>query len=376
MAPVPYHTGKFPPSIESLDMMRLLPLIGPANAAVARYDGVLHGIPEANVLLSPLMAQEAVLSSKIEGTQATLGEVLEFEAAEETATGAKRADIQEVLNYRRAMHRAVEPMKSLPLSQRLIRNTHEALLDGVRGTDKMPGEYRRVQNWIGPAGTQLEGARFVPPSPDQLPDLMSVWERYMHEDAPDRLLQLAILHAEFEAIHPFLDGNGRIGRLLVPLFLMDKGLLSSPSFYVSGYLEARRDEYYDRLLAVSRDGDWTGWCAFFLAALKEQAQANEKKAKDVQALYETKKTWIVEQTHSQYAVKALDWFFAQPIFATPTFISAVDIPEPSAKRLVRAARDGGLLREVRPGRGRRSAIYCFPELLEIVEGRPLFVDHG
>lgn len=376
MAPVHYHKGKFPPSIESLDMAHLLPLIGPANAAVARYDGVLHGIPDADVLLSPLMAQEAVLSSKIEGTQATLGEVLEFEAAEETATGAKRDDIQEVLNYRKAMRRAVELLNSLPLSQRLIRNTHEVLLEGVRGTNKAPGEYRRVQNWIGPAGTQLEGARYVPPSADQVPELMSGWERYVHEDAPDKLLQLAILHAEFEAIHPFLDGNGRIGRLLVPLFLMDKGLLSSPSFYVSGYLEARRDEYYERLLAVSRDGDWTRWCAFFLAALKEQAQANERKAKAVQELYEAKKTWIVEQTHSQYAVKALDWFFGQPIFATPTFIRSVDIPERTAKRLVREARDGGLLHQVRPRHGRSPAVYCFPELLEIAEGKSLFVGHG
>ncbi len=372
MASVHYHSGKFPPSVDSLDMARLLPLIGPANAAVARYDGMLHGIPDADVLLSPLMAQEAVLSSKIEGTQATLGEVLGFEAAEETATGSKRDDIQEVLNYRRAMRSAMELLKSLPLSQRLIRNTHEVLLDGVRGTNKTPGEYRRVQNWIGPAGTQLEGARFVPPTPEQVPDLMSEWERYVHGNAPDKLLQLAILHAEFEAIHPFLDGNGRIGRLLVPLFLMTKGLLSSPSFYVSGYLEARREEYYDRLLAVSRDDDWTGWCEFFLRALTAQARTNEEKTKAVQDLYNEKKNWIVEQTHSQYAVSALDWFFTRPIFKTTDFIRSAGIPRATAERITREIRDGGMLREVRPNSGRQAAILAFTELLNIAEGKDVF----
>lgn len=372
MSAVHYHHGKFPPASESLDWPRLLPLIGPANAAVARYDGVLHGIPNADVLLSPLMAQEAVLSSKIEGTQATLGEVLEFEASADTATGAKRDDILEVLNYRRAMRQAVDEMKTLPLSQRLIRNTHQTLLDGVRGANKAPGDYRRVQNWIGSAGTTMEAARFVPPSPEKIADLMTAWERYLHDEAPDRLLQLAVLHAEFEAIHPFLDGNGRIGRLLVPLFLMDKGLLSSPAFYVSGYLEARRDQYYDRLLAVSRDGDWTGWCEFFLIALTEQARSSQAQAEAVHTLYSAKKDWIVEQTHSQYAVRALDWFFGRPIFRTTDFVRTGGIPKPTAERIIREVRDAGLLLELRPGSGRRAAILAFRELLNIAEGREVF----
>lgn len=367
MAAVRYHEGAFPPV--ELDWQRLIPLIGPANAAVARYEGVLHGILNAQVLLSPLTAQEAVLSSKIEGTQATLGEVLEFEAAEETASGEKRDDIQEVMNYRRAMRHAVEMLKTLPLSQRVVRSTHEVLLAGVRGENKTPGEYRRMPNWIGPAGCLVEEARYVPPPATRVPDLMSTWEKYMHSQAPDKLVQLAIVHAEFESIHPFLDGNGRIGRLLVPLFLVEKQLLSSPDFYVSAYLEARREEYYDRLLAVSRDGDWTGWCAFFLAAMTEQARDNEAKAKAILALYQQKKDWIAERTRSQYAVRALDWFFNRPIFKTSDFVASSGIPKPTANRIVREVRDAGLLRELRPGSGRRAAILAFPELLNIAEGR-------
>lgn len=370
MGAVKYHEGRFPPS--ELDWPKLLPLIGPASAAVARYEGVLHGIPNSQVLLSPLTTQEAVLSSKIEGTQATIGEVLEFEAEEESATGEKRNDIQEVLNYRAAMRHAVSSLERLPLSQRVVRDAHEVLMQGVRGENKSPGQYRRIPNWIGPAGCSVDTAHFVPPSAERVPDLMAGWERYLHGDAPDRLVQLAILHAEFEAIHPFLDGNGRIGRLIVPLFLVNAELLTSPDFYVSAYLEARREEYYERLLAISRDNDWSGWCVFFLTALTEQARDNESKAKAILELYKQKKEWITELTHSQYAIRALDWFFSRPIFKTSDFVRSAQIPTPTANRIVRLARDGGLLRELRPSSGRRPAILMFSDLLNIAEGRSVF----
>lgn len=367
VAAVQYHTGGFPPA--NLDWQRLLPLIGPAHAAIASYQGVLHGIPNAGVLLSPLTTQEAVLSSKIEGTQATMGEVLEFEAAEDTATGAKRDDIQEVLNYRRALHHAGGLRERYPLSQRVVRETHRVLMEGVRGSSKAPGEYRRIQNWIGPHGSVLEVARYVPPGADRVPELMSDWEKYLHAESPDLLVQLSIIHAEFEAIHPFLDGNGRIGRLLVPLYLVDKGILRGPVFYVSGYLEANRDEYYDRLLAVSRDDDWTGWCVFFLTALTEQARENESRARAIHTLYEQKKNWILDVTGSRHAVKALDWFFGRPIFKIPDYVASVDIPDRTASRILHIVREQGMLRELRPGRGRRAAIIVFSELLNIAEGR-------
>ena len=252
---VRYHQGRFPP--DRLDWQRLLPLIGPANAAVALYRGALLSVPNPDVLLSPLTAQEAVLSSRIEGTQATLGEVLEFEAEGDAndETTPKTADIQEVLNYRAALREGTQLLRDLPLSQRVIRQTHAVLMQGVRGRNKAPGEYRAVPNWIGPAGAGVEAARFVPCGADKVVSCMDRLESYIHEAAPDRLVQLAIVHAEFEAIHPFLDGNGRLGRLMIPLFLFSHGLLAQPNFYMSEFLEQNRDEYYERLLATSARDD-------------------------------------------------------------------------------------------------------------------------
>lgn len=372
MPPIIYHEGSFPPP--QLDWPRLLPLIGPANAAVARYEGVLHGIPNASVLLSPLSTQEAVLSSKIEGTQATFGEVLEFEAEGSDVTdGTSRvADIHEVLNYRAALREAVTLMQTLPLSQQVINAAHAVLMQGVRGHNKSPGEYRRIPNWIGASGCTMEQARFVPPGAVQVPLAMSAWEKYLHSAAPDLLVQLAILHAEFEAIHPFLDGNGRLGRLLVPLFMVEKKLLSSPNFYISAFLESHRDEYYDRLLAVSGSGDWTGWCEFFLTGLISQAEDNQTKALAILALYRQKKDWITELTHSHHAVRALDWFFSRPIFKTSDFVGSSGLPKPTANRILRLVRDKGLLTELKPASGRRAAILSFPELLNIAEGREVF----
>lgn len=370
--PVDYHYGKFPP--ENLDWPRLLPLVGPANAAVARFEGVLHGIPNPNVLLSPLTAQEAVLSSRIEGTQATLGEVLEYEAegAVDDESTPKKADIREVLNYRAALLSASGMLEALPLSQRLVRVAHERLMQGVRGRNKSPGHYRRVPNWIGPEGCPIEEARFIPCDAARLPGAMDKWEKFLHSDAPDVLVQLAIAHAEFEAIHPFLDGNGRLGRLIVPLFLKAKGLLSNPNFYLSQYLDHFRDEYYGRLLAVSRDDDWTGWCEFFLRAIIAQAESNQSKAKAIHALYDERKGWIMEVTRSQHAVRALDWFFSRPIFRTSDFVASADIPRPTANRILRLVRDEGMLREMRPASGRRPAVLSFPALLNISEGEEAF----
>jgi Fic family protein len=369
---VQYHLGQFPPV--ELDWSQLIPLLGPSSAAVARYDGTLAAIPNAAVLLSPLTTQEAVLSSRIEGTQATMGEVLEFEAEGDTPglSDERRADIHEVLNYRAAMRQAEKMLAELPLSLRVISEAHKVLLAGVRGQGKAPGEYRRIPNWIGPAGCTVEHARFVPISADKLPDAMSAWERFIHDDAADRLVQLALLHAEFEALHPFLDGNGRLGRMLVPLFMWQTGLIQRPMFYVSAFLEAHRDEYYERLLAVSRDGDWTGWCRFFLGALKTQAEENQQKAAAILGLYERMKREVADLTRSQYAIHALDWLFERPIFKSSDFVASAGIPEPTAKRIVPALREAGILRVLVEASGRRAATLCFPALLNIAEGREAF----
>lgn len=370
--PVHYHTGKFPP--RQLDWDRLIPLIGPASAALARYDGLLSAIRNANVLLSPLTTQEAVLSSRIEGTQATMGEVLEYEAggAPEAFDAKKIDDIHEVLNYRRAMREAVDKLQRLPLCQRVIKQIHSTLLDRVRGHDRARGRYKPVPNYIRTTGCSLEEARFVPIAPEQVDEGMSRWEKYLHARAPDQLVQLAIAHAEFEALHPFLDGNGRLGRMLIPLFLYERKLLHAPVFYLSEYLEANRQEYYDRLLMVSSKDDWTGWCQFFLGALAKQAEENQAKARGILDLYEKKKEVAASTTHSQYAMAALDFLFSQPVFSSSHFVSQSRIPAPTARRILNLFYDKGLLKEVRKASGRRPAIFAFRELLNIAEGRTVF----
>ena len=364
---VRYHPGRFPPA--DLDWPALIPFLGPAAAAVARYDGTLAAAPSRNILLAPLTTREAVLSSRIEGTQTTMSEVLEFEAGQEPDSPDRREDIREVLNYRSAMRRAEEMLTELPLSQRVIREAHRVLMTGVRGEGQAPGEYRRIANWIGPPGCAIEDATFVPVGADALPDAMSAWERYVHRDEPDRLVQLAVLHAEFEALHPFLDGNGRVGRMLVPLFLWQRGLIRAPMFYISAYFEARRDAYHDGLLAVSRDRDWTGWCRFFLEAVRVQAEENLTKAQGIIDLYESLKRHVAELTRSRHAIRALDWIFQYPIFRSSDFTSTAGIAERTARRILDVLCKAGVLRIVNPGSGRRTTVLVFPALLNVAEGR-------
>lgn len=372
MSAVQYHHDKFPPA--TLEWERLIPLLEPAAAAVARYDGALSAVPNAAVLLSPLSTREAVLSSRIEGTQATMGEVLEFEARgdRKDIPEQKREDILEVLNYRQAMRSSVKMMDELPLCGRVIRSAHDILLNSVRGHGKAPGEYRRLANWIGPAGCTADTAYFVPIDAGEVSNAMGRWERYVNSDQPAKLVQLAIMHAEFEAIHPFLDGNGRIGRMLVPLFMYQSGLIQSPMFYISAYLEANRNIYYERLRAVSRDDDWTGWCIFFLEAIRAQAEENLRKTNDILGLYNVLKTRIPDVTRSQYAIHAVEWIFDRPIFRGSDFVKSSAIPNPTAHRILTILRDEGILKVLVESRGSRSAAYVFPELLNIAEGHTAF----
>lgn len=370
---VRYHLGKFPP--DQLDWPQLLPLIGPANAALARYDGVLSAVPNAHVLSTPLTTEEAVLSSKIEGTQATMGEVLHYEAVGDVGTPEpeKRADIHEILNYRRALHHAVEQLKDLPLCLRLIRDTHAVLMDGVRGQEKEPGRFRSRQNWIGAHGCTVEQARFVPILTENLDSGMAAWEQYLHRtDVGDILVQLAIVHAEFESLHPFSDGNGRLGRMLIPLYLYERKVLAKPCFYLSAYLESNRQEYYDRLLAVSAQGDWTGWCRFFLTALIAQAKANTAKAHGILELYDASIERIQELSHSKFTPQAVEFLFQRAIFQTTAFIKNAGIPPATARLFLNQLSEGGLIRTLNEARGRRAAVMCFPELLNIAEGKKAF----
>ena len=371
MAPTRYHTNRFPPD-ERLDWRALIPFVGPAAAALARYDGMLAAVPNPDVLITPLTTNEALLSSRIEGTVATMGDVLGFEAGQEPESPSRRDDFQEILNYRNALTRAEELLGDLPLCLRVVREAHEVLLLGVRGEGMAPGEFRRVPNWIGPPNCTIEEASFVPIGADLLPEAMSEWERYIHGETLDRLVQLAILHAEFEALHPFHDGNGRLGRMLVPLFLWRFGLIRLPRFYISGYFEACRDQYYERLLSVSRDDDWTGWCRFFLEAVRVQAEENLKKAYGIVRLYEKMVSDVTELTRSHHAVHAMSWIFANPIFASAHFVNTAGIPEPTARRFLRVLTKGNILHVLRPGRGRRTGIFACRDLLNVAEGKEIF----
>lgn len=357
--------------VEVLDWRQLLPLVGQANAALARYDGLLAGIPNPAVMLSPLTTQEAVLSSRIEGTQATVDEVLEQEAGL-LKEGEKGEDIREISNYRQALFQGREHLKDYPIRLAFVRELHRTLMSSVRGQDKTPGEFRRDQNWIGRYGCTLEQASFVPPNPLQLPDHLRAWEAYLDSDDVDFLMQTAVVHAQFELLHPFKDGNGRIGRILIPLFLYQKKVLSQPMFYLSEYLESHRDEYYARLKAISAQGDWNGWIAFFLRATAVQAAQNGQRVATIQALYEEMKRAIHEVTHSQYTVHLLDAIFSKPIFRVSDLAQQLcqefGIHEKTAPALLRQLRDADILRELQPAAGRRAATLCFPRLINLAEG--------
>ena len=354
--------------IQGLDFGRLISLVGEANAALARYDGLLQAMVNPAVLLSPLTDQEAVLSSKIEGTQATLEEVLEHEAGQQHGEH-KTQDIREVLNYRKALRLAQETLSGRSLRLSLILQMHAMLLDSVRGENKTPGEFRKDQNWIGRAGCTIDEASYVPPNPFQLMDHLQAWEAYLAGDDFDVLAQTAIAHAQFELIHPFKDGNGRIGRLMIPLLLFTKGRLSSPMFYLSAYLEAHRDEYYARLQGISREGDWTGWIMFFLCAIIEQARVNTVRAKQIMQLHDEMKDKVRHVTRSQHTAQLVDALFGRPIFQANDLATWTGIPKPTAHLLIRQLQQEGILDVVRAPAGRRPAIYAFPRLLDIADGR-------
>ena len=249
---------------------------------------------------------------------------------------------------------------------------HKILLSGVRGHNKNPGEVRKEQNWIGTLGCSIEKATFVPPNPMQLSNYLENWERYASGNDIDVLIQTGILHAQFELLHPFKDGNGRLGRIIIPLFLFQKQALSRPMFYLSAYLEANRDEYYAKLQNISKFNDWNGWLEFFLTATTKQADANSVKIKKIITLYEEMKTRIYEVTKSKFVIQVLDVLFSRPIFSTKDFIIAIkEISKPTAMLLLKQLKKADILLEIQAGSGRRAAILCFPSLLNITEDKKI-----
>lgn len=367
--PVRYHEGKFPP--KNLDWERLVQHIERATLALAKYDSFLEIIPDASIMLSPMLVQEAVTSSRIEGTHATVSDVLVFEAGG-PVDEMDSDDVLEVANYRRALILAEEMLKDIPLSGRVLRAAHSVLLENVRGSLKSPGRFRTDQNWIG-SSNDIREARYVPISAAKLPDAIARWETYVNSTDVPSLVKLAVAHAEFESIHPFCDGNGRIGRMLVPLMLYSDGVISSPCLYLSEFFEHRNSEYQDRLLAVSSDEAWTEWCVFFLRAIETQAAENLPKARRIYALYERTLLDVSRRTKSEKAQDAVSCLFRSAIFPANVFVREAELSLTSSKRLISSLKSDGVIVEVAPHRGSSPAILAFPELLGITDG---FANHS
>lgn len=359
--------------IENLDWQLLAQVKSKAMLELGRYDGTLNTIINPRVLLSPLTSNEAVLSSKIEGTQVSLMEMMKHEAGEDQPDERKRNDLKEVGNYRRALMIAEKYLEDRPITLQLIRELHSMLMNDVRGGDKTPGQFRTEQNWIGPKGCTMEQARFIPPSPTIMNDFLQNLQNFIDSDYIDPLVQLAIIHAQFEIIHPFGDGNGRLGRMLIPLFLYQKKILREPVFYLSEYLEEADDEYRERLLAITDKGDWNGWIMFFLTAIQEQAKRNNEKAIKICVLYERMKPIFRDTTHSQYAQAVLDALFTKPIINSTDFMKLSNINRRgTANNILKQLLDSKLIMLLRSGSGRSPSTYVFPELFDIAEGKRIF----
>ncbi|MBN1854456.1 MAG: Fic family protein [Pirellulales bacterium] len=299
-----------PPVRVDGDLARLL---SDADRCLGRLDGVASILPNPDLFVAMYVRHEAVLSSQIEGTQSTLEDVLEFEA--DTPGTERPKDVEEVVNYVAAMNYGLGRLGDLPVCLRLIREIHGKLLSGVRGAERTPGEFRRSQNWIGPAGCTLKTATFIPPPTHEMHTALDNLEKFLHgaESLP-RLIHCGLVHAQFETIHPFLDGNGRIGRLLITFLLCQQGILQRPLLYLSYYLKAHRAEYYDRLNSVRHDGDWEGWLAFFLRGVYEVSQSATNTAREILQLREQHRQATAELGVSGgTAARLLDYLFEQPI---------------------------------------------------------------
>ena len=300
-----------------LDNMEIITLLSKADRMLGRLDMYSEHIPNIDLFISMHIMKEATQSSKIEGTQTNMEEAI---LSKEDVPLDRRDDWMEVHNYINAMNEAVKMLEELPFSSRLIRNVHRILMDGVRGEHKQPGEFRKSQNWIG--GSSINDAIFVPPTHNSIPELMEDIEKFVHNDKlffPE-LLKIALIHYQFETIHPFLDGNGRLGRLLIPIFLYSKEYLSQPIFYLSEYFESHREEYYSNLRNITAENNWQDWIKFFLTAIIEQSKINTSKINQILELADRMKNIILETTKSQYTSTIIDSIFAKPIFTTKTFL--------------------------------------------------------
>jgi Fic family protein len=345
------------------------PSLVTALSAADRALGELHGLGGAlanpHLLIRPLARREAVLSSRIEGTRASLDDLLAYEATQLSFL-EPGSDVREVHNYVRALEYGLERISTLPISLRLIRELHARLMEGVRGDVWTPGEFRRSQNWIGPAGSTLGTAPYVPPPVEEMLTALGDLENFIHapSDLPP-LIRLGLIHYQFESIHPFLDGNGRVGRLLLALLLSAWQLLPQPLLYLSAYFESNRRDYYDLLLAVSQRAAWEDWLLYFLEGIKQQSLDAVDRISHLQALRVQYQAHFQTRRAPARLLRVIDLLFAQPVLTARQVESALEINFPSAQRLIDQLVQAGLLREITGGR--RNRVYRADEILKILE---------
>lgn len=324
----------------------ILDLLSKANRQQGRLDGLAETIPNPDLFVAMYVRQEAVLSSQIEGTQASLVDVLEYEAAEVNA--GRVPDVIEVVNYITAMREGLEYTKENPFDVELIKSIHNILLEGTRGGDKMPGQYRSVQNWIGPKDCTIEDATFIPPPPNKIPELMGNFINYIEKDKTyPILMKSAIAHAQFETIHPFLDGNGRIGRLLITFLLCKEKALSEPLLYLSHYFKKYRSDYYNHLQNIRENDDWENWIKFFLDAVATVSEQAVNTARTILILRKEHLDLIQENTRGSAATfKFLDMLYYQPVVNVNQVSKKLEISYVAANRLVQKFVDLGLIEEI------------------------------
>lgn len=353
--PVPRRVELSPATVKLLDE---------ATGAVHRLGGVGRLLPNPHLLIGPQLRLEAVLSSRIEGTKTDVSQLLRYEAGA-VFGGEDADDAQEVSNYVVAMeHGLRRAAEGFPMSVRLLREMHELLLAGIRGQHRRPGELRESPVWIG--GNTLADAVFVPPPPDVLGEVLGDLERFLHETDMPLLVQLAIAHYQFEAIHPFLDGNGRIGRLLIPLMLVLRGALSQPLLYLSAYFEQYRTQYYDHLLATSQSGDLTPWIEFFLRGVRQQARDAEERTVRLVELQAGLRGELLNEGRPNSVIRLAEYLFAVPLVTAARVEQLLGVTRPTAQTAIDALVERGELAEV-TGRD-RNRIYEAPRIFEAAYG--------
>ena len=365
---VDYHYGRFPP--ETLDLARLLGPLSDALVSLTRYDTLLSGLQNSSLLLAPLRVRDAVVSSRMEGTISTIEEVLRIEAeAELGGLGPdQRSAGAEVALYARALLQAEGQIHAgYGLSEHLIKQAHQTLLSSGRGSTKTPGQYKIEQNYVG--DRRARKIEFIPASPEGLSSGMAALVDYIRQGDSHPLIKTAIAHAEFEALHPFDDGNGRVGRMLVPLMLWTQGLLGAPHFFVSDYFETHKPEYIQRLREVSSNDAWDDWIAFFLRALQTQAEYNISIVSQIQEHYERMHPVFRDTLRSRWSADALNYLFANPIYKNSKFKKDAGIPGQTANHFTNRLLEAGIVETVVPPAGRASGLYAFPSLLDIVADR-------